>query len=110
VYKRQGLIAYEQLYPDGALHVPFYGVAILTLIGMAANLRWFTESGFAPTWGAFTFPLAAFTVATMVMADRSGDLMLHALAVLALLFTTVVVLSVAARVFGLWRAGGMKLI
>lgn len=72
-------------------------VAIALAVALLARLRWITEAGFTPMWGAFTFPLAAFALA---LIGQGGPLALLG-AVLALLALVVNGL-IAWNVLRLW--------
>lgn len=81
----------------------FAVLAGLIFIALLVSLRWLTESGFSPLWGAFTFPLAAFASALMLVSDGSGVLGLGAGVVLAL--ATCVVPVIAYKVLKMWPGG-----
>ena len=78
----------------------FAAVAVAILIALAAALRWITEAGFSPLWGAFTFPLAAAATALMLQGGVLGwvGLMLLALGL-------VVIPWIAVRILRLWPGG-----
>ncbi len=57
-------------YPDGpgldALSHLFFGLAIFFALFLATQLHWFVRLQFYLSWWAFSFPIAAFTVACLV--------------------------------------------
>lgn len=82
------------------------GFAVLAGViftALLVSLRWLTESGFSPLWGAFTFPLAAFASALMLASGGTGVLGLGAGVVLAL--ATCVVPVIAYKVLKMWPGG-----
>ncbi|MDD7972510.1 tellurium resistance protein [Roseinatronobacter alkalisoli] len=81
----------------------FAGLAIVIFAALLISLRWLTESGFSPLWGAFTFPLAAFATALLLVSDGRGVLGLGAGVVLA--GATVAVPVIAYRVLKIWPGG-----
>ena len=68
-----GFIAYSALTPevDGLSRVLYY-TGLFTTIMLGANFRRFLKAGFFISSWAYSFPLAAMTIATFVMAKRSG--------------------------------------
>jgi tellurite resistance protein len=75
-------------------------LALVILLALAASLKWITEAGFSPLWGAFTFPLTAVASALML---QGGALGWAGLAVLALALVTVP--WIALRIFQMWPGG-----
>jgi tellurite resistance protein len=78
----------------------FAWVAVVILLTLGSALRWITEAGFSPLWGAFTFPLAAASTALML---QGGALGWAGLALLALALG--VIPWIALRIFRLWPGG-----
>lgn len=78
----------------------FAWLALVILLALAAALRWITLSGFSPLWGAFTFPLAAASIALML---QGGALGWAGLALLALGLG--VIPWIAVRILRLWPGG-----
>ncbi|WP_319773725.1 SLAC1 anion channel family protein [Breoghania sp.] len=69
-----GLIAYEQL--TGELDVfarILYNAAILFFLIIAAQATKLRRLPFALSWWAYSFPIAAFTIATFIFAEKSGS-------------------------------------
>ena len=96
-------IAAEALYPGSMLTPWLHALAALTLVFLVTQLRWLTAGGFAPSWGCFTYPTAAFAGATWAMAGRSGDPFWLTLALAAALMATAITTAVAARALTAWR-------
>ncbi len=68
-----GFIAYANLVSelDGFARILYYSAAFLTLL-LGGNVMRFIRGGFFISSWAYSFPLAAMTIATFVMAKRSG--------------------------------------
>jgi tellurite resistance protein len=73
-----------------------YFIAVLNFLLLIPQVPGFLKLPFFPSWWAYTFPLAAFTVATFRFAELSGALADGALMALAGLATGVI-LVVAGR-------------
>ncbi len=97
-----GFLAWTAL-TDGALEpmgrVLFHTALFLTLL-LATLTRQFLRVPFAVSWWAYTFPLAAMTVATLDFAHRSANALLSGLALGLLGLTSVVVAIVLVRTVG----------
>jgi tellurite resistance protein len=81
---------------SGGVGMVLYFIALLNFLLLIPQVPAFLKLPFFPSWWAYTFPLAAFTVATFRFADASGavgDPILIGLA----MFATVVIATVAAR-------------
>jgi tellurite resistance protein len=78
----------------------FAFLALAILIALLAYIRWITEAGFSPLWGAFTFPLAAASTALMLQGAALGW---AGLALLAL--GLVAIPWIALRILKLWPGG-----
>ena len=52
----------------------FVGVGAVILIALLARIRWLTEAGFSPLWGAFTFPVAAYAGALLRVSGGVGPM------------------------------------
>ena len=68
-----GFVAYANLVPalDGFARILYYSAVFLTLL-LGGNVMRFIRGGFFISSWAYSFPLAAMTIATFVMAKRSG--------------------------------------
>lgn len=91
-----GFIAYGGLVPelDAFARVLYYTALFLTLL-LGSNVMRFLKGGFFISAWAYSFPLAATTIATFAMAKRSG---IGGFNVLALGFLAVVSLVVVVLV------------
>lgn len=92
-----GLVAYDSLAPEGWLVWPMLALAWVVLIALVTRIAWLTEGGWTLGWGAFTFPLAAFAGACLVMADRQIGPAWDWIAAAALTAASLVTLYVALR-------------
>ena len=68
-----GFVAYAALVPelDSFARILYYSALFLTLL-LGGNVMRFIRGGFFISSWAYSFPLAAMTIATFVMAKRSG--------------------------------------
>ena len=68
-----GFVAYAALVPeiDAFARILYYSALFLTLL-LSGNVRRFIRGGFFISSWAYSFPLAAMTIATFAMAKRSG--------------------------------------
>ena len=68
-----GFVAYANLVPelDGFARILYYSALFLTLL-LGGNVMRFIRGGFFISSWAYSFPLAAITIATFVMAKRTG--------------------------------------
>jgi tellurite resistance protein len=46
----------------------------IILVALLVSVRWLTESGFSPLWGAFTFPVAAYAGALLQVSGGVGQM------------------------------------
>ena len=81
----------------------FMALAAAISIALAVSLRWLTQSGFSALWGAFTFPLAAFASALIVVSE--GRSVLGLIGVGALLCATPIIVIIVFRIFKMWAGG-----
>lgn len=82
--------------------------AIVLLVALLAGGRWITTAGFSPFWGAFTFPLAAFSSLMMLLAGAGYGELFRLLGGLALIAATVFIPWVAIKVGQMWLKGGLS--
>ena len=81
----------------------FSAVAAVIFAALILSLRWLTQSGFSALWGAFTFPLAAFASALMLVSQPQS---IPGLIGLGVLFcATPIVVIIAFRIFKMWASG-----
>lgn len=82
-------------------------VACLVLAILLVSARHITVAGFSPFWGAFTFPLAAFSSAMLLLGQggQTADKVFMALGAGTLIAGTIAIPWIAARVLQLWVKG-----
>ena len=90
-----GLIAYSALTPemDAFSRVLYYTALFMTIL-LVGNVKRFTKAGFFISSWAYSFPLAAVSIATFLMGKRTGLVFFTGLAatLLAILSLLIVVL------------------
>jgi tellurite resistance protein len=93
-----GLLSYLKLTGevDAFAHVLYHAALFFTLL-LFTQLRWFTRLKFFLSWWAYSFPLAAITVATLAMFEHTGGIVFLRLAGILLGITTVVIAGLLAR-------------
>ena len=100
-----GFIAYLALTGevDRFARVLYYTALFLTLL-LLTQVRQFARLPFFLSWWAYSFPLAAMTIATMLFYARSGYAFLGGLSyVLLTLLSAVLVMLVVRTALGVWR-------
>lgn len=93
-----GFIAYGALAPqlDGFGRVLYYTALFLTLL-LGSNVLRFIRGGFFISAWAYSFPLAAMTIAFFAMAKRSGLDLFHWIATALLIIVSLVVAVLVAK-------------
>jgi tellurite resistance protein len=93
-----GFIAYGSLVPqlDGFGRLLYYAALFLTLL-LGSNVLRFIRGGFFISTWAYTFPLAAMTIASFSMAKRSGLDFFHWVAATLLIIVSLVVVVVITK-------------
>lgn len=93
-----GFIAYGSLVPqlDGFGRLLYYAALFLTLL-LGSNVLRFIRGGFFISTWAYTFPLAAMTIASFSMAKRSGLDIFHWVAAALLIIVSLVVVVVITK-------------
>ncbi|MCB1338863.1 MAG: tellurium resistance protein [Maritimibacter sp.] len=87
-----------------------FAFGILALVLFAALLaggRWITTAGFSPFWGAFTFPLAAFSSLMMMLAGAGYGEFFRIVGGLALVAATFFIPWIALKVGQMWLKGAL---
>lgn len=89
---------------------PLLGILLgLLAVGIASllilRIRWVTEAGFSPLWGAFTFPLAAFATLLLMLNLVVGAGPMRILAGLTLVAATLIIPPIAYKVLQMWAKG-----
>ena len=82
--------------PDGFALVLFNFGLFLTLL-LVWQIGHFVRLPFALSWWAYSFPVAAITLATLRMAETSGDAFWHGLANLLVAATVILIVALALR-------------
>jgi tellurite resistance protein len=87
------------------LALVFVGLGGAILLALLVSIRWLTQSGFSPLWGAFTFPVAAYAGALIHLSGGVGAMGIAGGVVLvaASLFIPVI----AYRVMKSWASGDL---
>ena len=93
-----GFIAYARLTGgiDAFAHVLYYGALFLTLL-LFMQLPRFLRLSFYLSWWAYSFPLAAMTIATLIMGRHTGHAFFGGLAMLLLGVLTLIILALVVR-------------
>jgi tellurite resistance protein len=102
-----GFISWLKLHGgevDDMARVLYY-FALFTTLLMATQIKYFAKVQFALPWWAYSFPVAAITIATMIMQEKVGgvffDITVPALyATLVLLLITLVIKTIQAMLGG----------
>jgi tellurite resistance protein len=100
-----GFISYVALTGevDRFARVLYYTALFLTLL-LLTQVRQFARLPFFLSWWAYSFPLAAMTIATMLFYARSGYVFLGGLSyVLLTLLSAVLLMLVMRTTLGVWR-------
>ena len=74
-----------------------YFVALFVFLLLLVQLPAFFRQSFALSWWAYSFPLAAFTLATMAMGDKTGAPLYSAAGLTLAGLLTLVIGALAAR-------------
>ena len=103
-----GFVAYLQLAGplDAFARVLYYSGLFLTLLLLTQAGR-FLRIGYYLSWWAYSFPLAAVTLATLIMYQKTGIALFAAIGWVLLTLVTLVVVYLLYRT---WRAVGEKTI
>ena len=93
-----GFIAYGVLVPqlDGFGRVLYFTALFLTLL-LGSNVLRFIRGGFFISAWAYSFPLAAMTIASFAMAKRSGLDFFHWIAAALLVIVSLIVVVLIAK-------------
>ncbi len=93
-----GFISYLRLTGeiDAFANVLYYSALFFTLL-LFAQVRRFANLKFFLSWWAYSFPLAAITIASLVMFEQSGSLLFLRLSGVLLGIATVVIAGLVGR-------------
>lgn len=81
----------------------FFAIAIF--IVLAGSWKWIGAAGFSPFWGAFTFPLAAFSSLMMILASAGYGEVFRVFGGVALVAATFFIPWIAMKIYQLWIKG-----
>lgn len=84
---------------------PLCVLAIVILSVLTVRVRWLTAAGFSPLWGAFTFPLAAFSTVMQIAAVTTGSDILRVVAGLSLVAASLIIPPIVYKVLMMWSKG-----
>lgn len=98
-----GSVAMMTGHPQLALG--FGLLSIVILAGLGGTARWLTAAGFSPLWGAFTFPLAAFSTLMQLLALAGYGEVFRILGGLSLVAATLIIPPIAWKVVQMWMKG-----
>jgi len=88
-----------------ALGLAFGVFAIFLAAALVIRARWIIEAGFSPFWGAFTFPMAAFSSLMMVVGTTYQNDLFRILGAIGLIAATAFIPWVLWKVVQLWLKG-----
>ena len=93
-----GFLSYVRLTGgvDAFAHVLYNGALFFTLL-LFFQVKWFARLKFFLSWWAYSFPLAAITVATLVMFQHTGSALYLRLSGILLGIATVVIAGLVVR-------------
>ncbi|HYN79702.1 MAG TPA: SLAC1 anion channel family protein [Lamprocystis sp. (in: g-proteobacteria)] len=100
-----GFIAYSRLVPelDPFARILYYGGLFLTLLLFTQAAR-FLRLRFFLSWWAYSFPLAAISIASLLMFERSGEDLYRYLGLgLLVLLTGIVAILLVRTGIAVWR-------
>lgn len=81
---------------DAFAHVLYNGALFFTLL-LFFQVKWFARLKFFLSWWAYSFPLAAITIATLVMFQQTGSVLYLRLSGILLGIATVVIAGLVMR-------------
>jgi len=93
-----GFLSYVKLTGevDAFARILYYAALFFTIL-LIAQLRWFARLKFYLSWWAYSFPLAAITIASLAMFKHTGDPLFLRLSGILLAITTVVIAGLFIR-------------
>lgn len=104
-----GFIAYQRLSGgayDAFAHILYYTALFLVLL-LLTQIGRFARLPFFISWWAYSFPLAAFTVATMIMYQHTGNLFFEWLSGIMLIAITFLIAMLAWRTLAAALSGNL---
>ncbi|MDJ0825969.1 MAG: tellurium resistance protein [Rhodobacter sp.] len=85
------------------LALVFAGLASVVALALLLSARTLTSAGFSPLWGAFTFPLAAYSGLMLGLADQGQ--IFRIVGGVTLVAATLLIPWIAVRVVQMWVRG-----
>lgn len=82
-------------------------LASALLLALLARARYLTAAGFGPLWGAFTFPLAAWSGLMLALAAAGAGEAFRVAGGVGLVAATLLTAWIAARVLRMWANGSL---
>lgn len=82
----------------------FWLIALIAAVALVPFIPWMVRGGFKPSWGAFTFPLTAFTMAMMLGVQAGFPLSVVPMAI-GVALATLLVPYVVFKTFKAWGYG-----
>jgi len=93
-----GFISYLNLVGGvDAFAMILYCVGLFFTLLIATQITYFSRLQFFLSWWAYSFPLAAITIATLAMAEHSGVAMFQTLAMILLALLSLVIAGLVVR-------------
>lgn len=93
-----GFIAYLALHDSvDVLAMMLYYLGLFFTLVIATQIAYFTRLKFFLSWWAYSFPVAAITIATLAMAERTGGAFFAGLAVALLAILTLIIVGLLVR-------------
>lgn len=93
-----GFLAYTKLVGevDSFAHILYYAALVFSII-VALQIRTFRRLEFTLSWWAYSFPLAAVTIATIIMAEHVSNSLLEMLSLGLYALSLLVISGLAVR-------------
>ena len=98
-----GTVSYLLGYPGMGYGFGIFAIVILGFLVVRA--RWVTLAGFSALWGAFTFPLAAFSTLMQIMASVRDEEVFRILGGVTLVAASLLIPYITWRIMKLWAKG-----
>lgn len=102
-----GIVSY--MLGNATIGFAFGILALIIFTGLLVRIRWVIQAGFSPFWGAFTFPLAAFSSLMQIIAaaghgPMQGEIF-RILGGASLMAATIIIPIIAWKILQLWAKG-----
>ncbi|MGB7318569.1 MAG: tellurium resistance protein [Planktotalea sp.] len=93
------------LLGQGLIAIFFAALAIGLAAVLVSRIRYITQAGFSPLWGAFTFPVAALSSALFSLSSQAT--VFGWLALIPLAVATFITPLIVLRVLRMWSTGAL---